>query len=1142
MTPFLTNIRTVARYEAKTLRRSWFFRLFSIGALFIFTILNIGFFSPVGDEMWGLVAIPSSVPLVNLYMLNIGQAMVVIFLAADFLKRDKKLDTNEVLYTRSMSNFEYITGKTWGILRLFLGLDIVILSIGLLMNIISQSMRVDIMSYLYYLLIICVPTIVFSLGLAFMLMQVIRNQAITFMILLGYAVMDMFYLWFRAGSVFDYMAFGLPLFKSGMIGFDNLNFIISQRLMYLFLGLMMVMMTILLFRRLPQSKFHSILTVVLMVFFLAGAGWSGLNVSKEYMQRSAERKLVIETNRKYENLDFPSVTAASIEYIQKEESFDAVTDLKIINDNETGIKSYIFSLNPSLNVTKVISGSAELPFRRSHHIIEIDAGKTLRQGEKDTLRICYSGSINEPFCYPGCNDNLKETPYRTQMLNINKRQSFLTPGYVLLTPAAHWYPVAGLNYYPSNPARIKIDFTKYSLRVRTIAGLSAVSQGIASKDDDFFTFNPETPLTGLTLAIGRYRTDTITVDSIRYLSYHYPGNDYYKKDLAGLKDTLPFLISGIMRDLESNFSVKYPFKTLSLLEVPVQYYSYPEQNTQTRGEVQPSMVLLPEKLATLQDAGFRKNFQRRKKRNARNNQVMTDKELQVMLFNNFIRNTFISGENFRYSNGVAWNEPKRYRLGPSFYFFRNNFYSMEFPVINTIFESHLQKVTQDGSRGEYYDFYGRLSDNDKANLNLRGKSFRELLAANPGGDTLRTVLTLKGDYFFNLLRARAGIGEFNKWFRSYLDTNKFRSVDIKKMNEGVRARFGFEFYPYLSDWFNRKEQPGFLFSDLKAEEIIVGDRSRYQVTFIAANPEPVAGLFNFSFRTGGAEDGRITATYSQGPRGGSSMSISMQGRGMEASDISRIVLLGPGEARKITYVLDAQPRTLLINTLVSKNIPGEISLPFDEVKKERTRTHGTGEDVVLSTLPREYEQGEIIVDNEDAGFKYTRLVNSSPLKKLLGVEDKSGDTYEEIRMTRAPEHWQPVVSSEYYGRYVRSSVYRRSGTGKENLQWTSVLTKPGYYDVYAYVGKTVDGMIVNKAGQGGPPPPEGGQSPCKDLHYRIFNDQGTDEITLDYQNAENGWNNLGRYYISSDTARVILTDQSAGSYIIGDAVKWVKVD
>ncbi len=211
----LSNIKTVARYEAKTLRRSWFFRLFLIGSIFIFTLLNIGMFSPVGNESWEVISISSSLPLINLYLINIAQAVVVIFLAADFLKRDKKLDTNEVLYTRSMSNFEYVIGKSWGILSLFLGLNFIILAIGLIINIISKSMPVDIAAYFYYLLIISLPTIIFSLGLSFTLMSLLKNQAVTFLILLGYAALDIFYLYFRAGSIFDYMAFGLPVFKSG---------------------------------------------------------------------------------------------------------------------------------------------------------------------------------------------------------------------------------------------------------------------------------------------------------------------------------------------------------------------------------------------------------------------------------------------------------------------------------------------------------------------------------------------------------------------------------------------------------------------------------------------------------------------------------------------------------------------------------------------------------------------------------------------------------------------------------------------------------------------------------------------------------------------------------------------------------------
>ena len=850
---FLHNIRTVAKYEAKTLRRSWFFRLFTLGALFIFTIMNIGLFSPIGDENWELVSISSSVPLMNLYLLNIGQAIVVIFLAADFLKRDKKLDTNEVLYTRSMSNFEYVIGKTWGILRLFLGLNIVILSIGMLMNIISNSMKVDLMSYISYLLIISVPTIVFSLGLAFVLMSVIRNQAITFLILLGIAALDIFYLWFRMGTIFDYMAFGIPVYKSGVIGFDNLSFIINQRLLYFFLGMALVLATVLLFKRLPQSRSHGILTVIFLIVFMGGAGICGFNTYSVYRTGKNFKNLVIETNRKFENKNFVSVTDAAITLIHKGKSFEATSNLKIINDNKEPLDRYLFSLNPSLNVLKVTAEGQDLKFLRTNQIIEIDRGRKLDPGKADSLTISYSGTINESFCYPNYADNIKETPYRIAFLNVNKRQAFLDEKYVLLTPETHWYPVAALNYYPDNPARIKIDFTNYSLRVKKEEGLSAVSQGRMKTENGYTIYKPDSPLTGLTLAIGNYLSDTLKVDSVAYISYYFPGHDYYKKDLSEIKDTLPNLVSGIMRELETSFSTRYPFKTLSLVEVPVQFYSYPKKNTQTRAEVQPSMVLLPEKLSTIENAGFYKRFKSQKRRMARNNQIITDKELQVRLFNDFIRNVFISGENYSFKNGVPSNEPLRYRLGPSFYFFKNNFYSADFPVINAVFESHLQHLTRQGDGDGFMAGFGALSDNDKANLILKNISFRDLLAKNPSGDTIRTVLTVKGDWLFNFLRSKAGLREFKPWFSEYIDNHRFKKIDIQTLNNDIKEKFGFEFYQTLDAWFNSKEQPGFLFTDLKATEIIIGDRSRYQVTFIASNPEPVAGLFNISFhgRTNG---------------------------------------------------------------------------------------------------------------------------------------------------------------------------------------------------------------------------------------------------------------------------------------------------
>ena len=69
---------------------------------------------------------------------------------------------------------------------------------------------------------------------------------------------------------------------------------------------------------------------------------------------------------------------------------------------------------------------------------------------------------------------------------------------------------------------------------------------------------------------------------------------------------------------------------------------------------------------------------------------------------------------------------------------------------------------------------------------------------------------------------------------------------------------------------------------------------------------------------------------------------------------------------------------------------------------------------------------------------------------------------------------------------------------------------------------------------------QSGEVLYKDMHYKIYHDEGVENITLDYEKADGGWNNLGRYYLSADTAKVVLTNQSEGKIVIGDAIKWVR--
>ena len=887
---------------------------------------------------------------------------------------------------------------------------------------------------------------------------------------------------------------------------------------------------------------------------------------------------MLDTNVKYEKTLFSTVTDADLSVEHNGKSISVVAEMNLRNDHATPLTELVLSLNPSLEITSVADKNGNsLPFTRDFNIGIITLPEPLNPAETFGVKISYNGTINEAYCYPWDVGKPNENPSRIVMVNIPKRQAFLTSDYVLLTPETNWYPIAALNYYPSNPARIKVDFTKYSLKVRTQNGLRAITQGDSKLEDGVYNISHATPLSGVTLAIGNYLTDTISAAGTKFNVHYFPGNDYYKSVFTEIGDTLPNLITVLMKDLETTFSTQYPFSSLSFLEVPVQFFSYSKKNTQTRAEVQPSMILLPERFATLSQAGFSRSLERQKENNIRQNQVVTDKDLQIRIFSAFARQTFIGGSTMRFTGGAVVNEPSRYMLGPSFYFFKNNFYSDDFPVINSVFESHLQKVTNQ-MRGAQGMILGGLSENDMANLILRNSSLKEVLNDSPGNDTIRAVLTVKGDYLFNMMRARAGIEEFKTWFAQYLTDNIFTRVDVKKFDKDLMEKFGFGLSEYLPNWFEGYDIPGFIFTDVKATEVVVDERSRYQVSFIVSNPEPAPGLFNISFRTGGGMGGgggraggvAMTAITvgASGGGGFQRMDFAMQGRGMEAADIAGIVFMEANQAKRVNLIVDTQPRAMVINTIMAKNIPGEQTFIISEVAKAPRGAKPVEGEEVLSSIPVLQEANEIIVDNEDPGFSKSKAAEKSPLRRLMGITSDESESYSSIREFMMPEYWQPVVLNDYYGKYIKSAVYTKSGTGERSVIWKGVIESAGYYDVYASIPKSANRMgmarqismqrgggggnvtVTTTQGApgggpaGGPAGGPGGQAQgtpmMKEFTFTVYHDDGKEEIVIDFETAEPGWNKLGSYYLSPDTVMVELNNKSTGRVVVGDAIKWVK--
>lgn len=1121
----LHNINSIAKYERKTLFRSWFFRIFSILALLVLFAMNLGMLTDAGDPQWILRAIPSGIPYFNLLILNVAQAIIAVFLASDFLKRDKKLDTTEVIYMRSMTNGEYVIGKTLGNMQVFMILNIAVLGMALIFNLVSPGTYVSWWSYLLYLVLISIPTLVFIMGLSFLLMSLIRNQAVTFVIILGYIGLTLFLIQDAYYYVFDYMAFNIPMLRSGITGFGNLAVILGHRGIYFFLGAGFIFLTIFLLKRLPQSESMTWASVVLSVVFIAAGAWLAFSHVHRFVSNDRLRAHAIELNNHYASGPVADVVTHALQVQHLGQSIAVTSKMTLVNNNRQPIDTLVFALNPGLEVSMARVGGTETTPVRKLQLLLLPLSRPFTGPDTLGVELTYAGNINEAFCYLDIDNETQREKYGEFVINVDKRYAFIEPEYLLLTREAGWYPETGASYSTRNFGWNRIYFTDFRLEVTTDTSLVALSQGEISRPaPGTFRFVNNQPLTQISLAIGPYVQKKMESEGVEFGIWHFREDDFFSEALPDISDTIPALIGERFRDFLRTYNMEYPFKRLSVVEVPAQFKSFERVWSFQPEMVQPEQVFLPEKGFLLRDMDVRTQIRRSKRWMERDGASMTDKDYQVMAVNNILGNFTREGgrPNIRFSAGqvtAATESANPYFLFPQLYYFSNHVRSERWPVTNLVLEAYFKSQSSSMQAGWMRDMTG-MSEDEMANIALQDASFEELLASKEKRSLVDNLIKLKGDVLFTMIQAGAGEADFGAFLRKTLAESRFRVLPFDSLDLKVEQETGTSISPVMNNWFKEKRLPGYLISPVTAVNTKAGDQIRTMVTYSASNTSEVDGVIKLTFRSGG-------------PGGGG------RGRmrgGMSPDDqITKILSLKAGESKQVSYLFDSEPRGVTINTLTSANVPQTLMNFFGKVEEDLKVVPREGE-ILLDKPVAMLQPNEILVDNEDPGFTFTVNENISLLRRLIVREEESDLKYKGFNNWRPPLNWTATTNSGFYGHYVRSAYYIKSGPGDQSATWSIPVTEPGHYDIFVYVN--------NMGGRRGPmmggPRGGGGQEEAGEYHYFITHDDGETEQTLQLQTAETGWNSLGAFYLSPGNARVVLTNKSASRIVVADAVKVVK--
>jgi hypothetical protein len=1103
----LFNINTVARFESKTLFRSWFFRIFAFIILGFILMFNLFGLTGIADGGWPGRLLPSGAPYFNIWLLNIAQAVIAVFLSADFLGRDKKLDTTEAFYVRSMSNTDYVIGKTLGVLKVFLLLNILVMLSALIFSLIANEVSIPWTSYLLYPLLVSLPTLIFILGLSFFTMTLIRNQAVTFVLLLGFIALSLFYLGNKHMALFDVLGFFTPFMRSDFTGFQDFPILIAHRLIYFAIGVLLIFATIWRLPRLEQQRFNWVFLLsgmsIALVAALAGI-WKVVDFSLKSDKLLSQ---IQELNAQLKPSPF-EIEKYDIELEHRGEAIQCKVRMDIIKKSDAD-SDLVFALNPGLIVSSCRMDDQMLKYVQEGHLLSIKLSSAF--DKTGVIELEYTGVTLDAAAYADISEEAKNGENRKDPLLAGKQYSFIEPQYVLLTRESCWYPVIATKQYWTH-----YPFTSMNLHVNTQAHLRAISQGRCdSLSAGSYQFAPEQPQNAFSLIIGDFEKHTMLVDSVEFSLYHHKQHDFYKEFFTEIGDTLPQVIKTIKEDFERKLGLNYPYQRFSIVEVPINMYSYLRNWTLATENIMPEMALFPENGGGVWQNDLANVRERVDRRTERSNEERSEKELQVEVLKNYVGDNFISPSRFffgRRQEGERHVENwGRYQVFPLYYTYTNSIKEDEYPLLTIALENYLHQRLGEAQRRDL----GGLSSNDEVILKLRDNSLRELIDKEDV-NTLGNVFASKGSQLFSNLKVNIGQSNFDKQLDELLKERRFANEELSGFTININAITNIDFKTVYHNWLNETFNPAFLFSSVDVFEVKDGNRMRYFLKATIANKGDADGIIAFTIREG----------MQRGGRGRFRPRFQME----QEQNNEQSYLIESGKNYEIGFLLDEEPREVAVNTFLAANIPSSQTLTLNEVNRSNKKVdffEGLRES---SKVLNYRNSNEIIVDNEDEGFTMVNTGESRTLKDWWASrqnEEEESSTYGMVRFWNPPVKWEPVAGDKFFGEYLKSAVYKRKGSGEGYVTWNAMIAESGSYAVYAFVPNV--GFRFGRRGN---------ENKEVSYNFTVFHDDGQDDVKVTVSNNSEGWLYLGEYYISQGSAKVQLSDVSDNEFVIGDAVKW----
>jgi len=1079
----MNNIIIEAKYNFKFACRNILFPLFLLVIMgmffFQFTSLSEKGFKSLNVLLdfsmnWTSQVFPASIAYKTAFYFNIIQLLFVVAFVVD---SSRNMKFRENITYRPVSNKALVMGDFLGKLLFFTLLNGIAFLFSMIVNACFFPDAFSVSTYLFYWFTLNLPALIYFLGVACLITRLCRQQGMNLFLCLLWMGVFVYYGADWCGGLVDPCARYIPNMFSDFLGHVNLQNYLLQRFVILLTGGVFLLLSMLPYRRLPNDRRDarkSVRVASLLLVVLVGTAFLYHHRHASIQERREVYRRVYE---KHKQLQTPRVLQQDLQVNATAGENIRITSVMRVTNPHAGQVPLVLYLNPGLRLTSLKMDRKETPFEREHQAVVVQ--RVLQPGETVELAMQYDGVVEDDICFLDMDMNTYgfDTVNRVGIYHFGYAPAFSEEEYKLFTPELMWYPVV----VPPCELETESGFTRYSLDVEHDLRLTAISQGNRReerKGRTRFTFDHD--LQAISLCIGRYESRAIWVDSVFINLFYLPEHARFVEEF----DTIPEKDAKLLPALRQ-------FKRGVEREACVQTPEFTRKLYTGKADYKDRVQQYPYRWLHLVEVpcSFHRFANRQQSTGARvqagilfvpEKKYSMDEELKFHPKADFHSKLF---ERIDFMKGGDCS------VLPTLFGQTLRISSPEFPFL-----SH---ILGDLAKSDMYRPHVDLQVDDyDVVVYLNGKSLKEgLLDETLSIERVEHMLYKKVQELKAHLSLRMTEKQYRDFYLHFARKNQFREVKATTFFEEFKQTFYFPLDSLLEAWFTVRQLPL-----LKIEDIQVINMEGKEVNA----PRPYDYYYNlYHFKVWNRSD--------------------VAGL-VQIEDQHWLIPPRTGQLIKARGKKSTRKYTPSFKIPLAQNLPGEVRLYNRKTGDVHTDTT-TGVWLLNEEEYTSTPKQEIIVDNEDPGFRVVRTENF--LTELFRKEEKK--TYYKV----FSEKWLPTIYDRFYGYPIRSAYHKRTGEGKQKVEWKVSLPEAGQYEVFFHYVPLFE--KYNNGGSGGK----------KTYYYTIFDGKKKHEVIATVsKEEENSWVSLGEFDFSKD-AIITLSDKTLDPKktheLVADAVKWVKV-